>query len=163
MSAYPEEQTMYQKQNKIMGLPIAAAFAIGLLGMIIVNPLSAEEKMSFTIKSTAFTDGGGIPSKYTCEGKDVSPPLTWEGVPANTRSLVLIVDDPDAPDPKAPKMSTGSCITFLLMLPVCLKPEPFLLAQRKGSMTGKEPVTTAPVLRSAGTGISISCMPWIWF
>lgn len=96
---------MYQKQNKIMGLPIAAAFAIGLLGMIIVNPLSAEEKMSFTIKSTAFTDGGGIPSKYTCEGKDVSPPLTWEGVPANTRSLVLIVDDPDAPDPKAPKMT----------------------------------------------------------
>jgi Raf kinase inhibitor-like YbhB/YbcL family protein len=105
MSAYPEEQTMYQKQNKITGLLVSAAFAIGLLGMIIVNPLSAEEKMSFTIKSTAFTDGGEIPSKYTCEGKDVSPPLTWEGVPANTRSLVLIVDDPDAPDPKAPKMT----------------------------------------------------------
>jgi Raf kinase inhibitor-like YbhB/YbcL family protein len=105
MSIHSEEQTMYQKQNKIMGLLVSAAFAIGLLGMIIVNPLSAEEKMSFTIKSTAFTDGGEIPSKYTCEGKDVSPPLTWEGVPGNTRSLVLIVDDPDAPDPKAPKMT----------------------------------------------------------
>ena len=96
---------MHRKLNKITGLPIAAAFAIGFLVTIIVNPLYAEEKMSFTIKSTAFTDGGTIPSKYTCEGKDVSPPLSWEGVPGNTRSLVLIIDDPDAPDPKAPKMT----------------------------------------------------------
>src|SRR5262249_33085500 len=45
-----------------------------------------------------------IPSKYTCEGEDVSPPLAWEGVPNGAKSLVLIIDDPDAPDPKAPKM-----------------------------------------------------------
>jgi Raf kinase inhibitor-like YbhB/YbcL family protein len=43
-----------------------------------------------------------IPAKYTCEGADVSPPLSWSGVPEGTRSLALIVDDPDAPDPKAP-------------------------------------------------------------
>lgn len=65
----------------------------------------AEETMALTLKSTAFTENGKIPSRYTCEGNDVSPPLTWEGVPDNTRSLVLIVDDPDAPDPRAPKMT----------------------------------------------------------
>ncbi len=57
------------------------------------------------IHSTAFTDGGEIPARYTCEDADTSPPLAWEGVPANTRSLVLIVDDPDAPDPAAPRMT----------------------------------------------------------
>ena len=61
--------------------------------------------MALTLKSTAFTEGGKIPARYTCEGNDISPPLTWEGVPDNTRSLVLIVDDPDAPDPRAPKMT----------------------------------------------------------
>lgn len=57
------------------------------------------------LESTAFTHGGKIPSKYTCDGKNISPPLQWSGIPAATRSLVLIVDDPDAPDPKAPKMT----------------------------------------------------------
>lgn len=61
--------------------------------------------MTLTLSSTAFTTGGEIPSKYTCERDDVSPPLEWEGVPDQTRSLVLIVDDPDAPDPRAPKMT----------------------------------------------------------
>lgn len=60
--------------------------------------------MSFTITSTAFADGGAIPKKHTREGDDVSPELTWSGVPENTRSLTLIVDDPDAPDPEAPRM-----------------------------------------------------------
>jgi Raf kinase inhibitor-like YbhB/YbcL family protein len=46
----------------------------------------------------------GLPTKYTCEGEDVSPPLAWEAVPNGAKSLVLIIDDPDAPDPKAPKM-----------------------------------------------------------
>ncbi len=61
--------------------------------------------MALEIHSTAFAPGGEIPAKYTCEGCDVSPPLAWSGVPAGTKSLVLIVDDPDAPDPKAPKMT----------------------------------------------------------
>jgi hypothetical protein len=59
--------------------------------------------MSLTLTSTAFQDGGAIPSLYTCQGQDISPPLTWSGVPAGTQSLVLIVDDPDAPDPAAPQ------------------------------------------------------------
>jgi Raf kinase inhibitor-like YbhB/YbcL family protein len=61
--------------------------------------------MDLQIYSPAFDEGGEIPAAYTCEGADVSPPLAWEGVPANTRSLVLIVDDPDAPDPAAPRMT----------------------------------------------------------
>jgi len=59
--------------------------------------------MSLQITSTAFEPGGEIPRRYTCEGQDHSPPLAWKGVPAGTRSFVLIVDDPDAPDPEAPK------------------------------------------------------------
>ena len=61
--------------------------------------------MSLTITSTAFAPNGAIPALYTCEGEDLSPPLAWSGVPAGTKSLALIVDDPDAPDPAAPKMT----------------------------------------------------------
>lgn len=60
--------------------------------------------MALTLKSTAFENGEQIPTRYTCKGEDISPPLNWLGVPENTRSLVLIIDDPDAPDPQAPKM-----------------------------------------------------------
>lgn len=59
--------------------------------------------MKLTISSSAFAEGGSIPKRYTCDGQDVSPPLEWTGVPAHSKSLVLIVDDPDAPDPKAPQ------------------------------------------------------------
>ncbi|MBI5038329.1 MAG: YbhB/YbcL family Raf kinase inhibitor-like protein [Nitrospirae bacterium] len=53
--------------------------------------------MAFTINSTAFKEGGTIPKQYTCDGTDVSPPLSWEGAPAATKSFALIMDDPDAP------------------------------------------------------------------
>jgi Raf kinase inhibitor-like YbhB/YbcL family protein len=59
--------------------------------------------MTLILKSSAFDNGAEIPARYTCKGDDVSLPLNWEGVPEAARSLVLIVDDPDAPDPKAPK------------------------------------------------------------
>jgi Raf kinase inhibitor-like YbhB/YbcL family protein len=61
--------------------------------------------MSLTITSTAFAQDGAIPARYTCQGDDVSPPLAWSGAPPGTRSFALIVDDPDAPDPAAPKMT----------------------------------------------------------
>lgn len=63
----------------------------------------ADAALALTLTSSAFKPGAPIPSLYTCEGKDISPPLSWEGVPAATKSLALILDDPDAPDPKAPK------------------------------------------------------------
>jgi Raf kinase inhibitor-like YbhB/YbcL family protein len=61
--------------------------------------------MGLTLSSSAFTNGGAIPARHTCDGDDVSPPLVWDGIPERAQSLVLIVDDPDAPDPKAPKMT----------------------------------------------------------
>ena len=61
--------------------------------------------MALALTSSAFAPGGEIPALYTCEGKDLSPPLEWAGVPAGTKSLALVVDDPDAPDPLAPKMT----------------------------------------------------------
>jgi hypothetical protein len=61
--------------------------------------------MALTIGSAAFEDGAPMATKYTCEGEDISPPLQWEGIPEGTRSLALIMDDPDAPDPAAPKMT----------------------------------------------------------
>jgi len=57
------------------------------------------------LSSAAFEEGQSIPKAYTCEGRDLSPPLSWDGVPAGTKSLVLIVDDPDAPDPAAPRVT----------------------------------------------------------
>lgn len=53
--------------------------------------------MAFTIGSEDFNPGEPIPSRYTCDGEDVSPSLAWEGRPENTASFVLILDDPDAP------------------------------------------------------------------
>jgi Raf kinase inhibitor-like YbhB/YbcL family protein len=53
--------------------------------------------MSMTVSSTAFTDGGTIPRRYTCDGENVSPPLRFAGVPSGTRQLALLVEDPDAP------------------------------------------------------------------
>lgn len=59
--------------------------------------------VEISLTSPAFSDGGTIPDLYTCTGQDISPPLTWGELPTGTRSLALIVDDPDAPDPAAPK------------------------------------------------------------
>ena len=59
--------------------------------------------MPLAIRSPAFSHGGAIPRKFTCDDEDVSPALEWSGAPAGTKSFALIVDDPDAPDPKAPK------------------------------------------------------------
>lgn len=64
------------------------------------------------IVSTAFQNEGEIPTKHTCEGVDVSPTLEWSSVPEGTQSLALIVDDPDAPDPNAPKMTWVHWVLF---------------------------------------------------
>lgn len=70
-----------------------------------VAALSQEAPVALTLKSAAFQANGDIPREYTCDGGDASPPLEWSGAPADTKSFALIVDDPDAPDPKAPKMT----------------------------------------------------------
>ena len=61
--------------------------------------------MSLILASSSFDHKGMIPARHTCDGQDSSPQLAWTGVPADAKSLVLIVDDPDAPDPAAPQMT----------------------------------------------------------
>jgi len=64
-----------------------------------------DHHQRLTLSSAAFANGTMIPARHTCDGDNRSPPLSWSGVPAAAQSLVLIVDDPDAPDPAAPKMT----------------------------------------------------------
>lgn len=58
--------------------------------------------MTLSMTSSSFAHEAAIPARHTCDGADVSPPLAWTGVPAGTKSLALVIDDPDAPDPRAP-------------------------------------------------------------
>jgi hypothetical protein len=59
--------------------------------------------MAIKVTSSAFQQGGSIPAKYTCEGQDISPPLAWSGAPSSAKTIAMIVDDPDAPDPAKPQ------------------------------------------------------------
>ena len=99
-----------------------AAAALALLGS--ASSLLAENRsMNLTLTSGAFAAGGQIPSVYTCEGKDVSPPLAWGGAPSGTKSFVLVVDDPDAPDPAAPKMTWVHWVLYDLPASASALPE----------------------------------------
>jgi hypothetical protein len=69
---------------------------------------------SFTLSSSAFAPGQPIPAVHTCQGADVSPPLSWTDPPAGTKSLALIADDPDAPDPAAPRMVFAHWVLYNL-------------------------------------------------
>ena len=91
-------------------MPTASSVQVCLLPTILFTILVcpagfAEETMALTLTSPAFADNGAIPMEYTCDGRDLSPPLAWTGAPAGTRSLALIIDDPDAPDPAKPRMT----------------------------------------------------------
>lgn len=83
----------------LIGISVGAAMTGWLMG--------GKEKsiMSLVITSPSFMQDRAISSRHTCDGLNVSPPLSWTGVPAGTKSLALIVDDPDAPDPDAPRMT----------------------------------------------------------
>jgi hypothetical protein len=87
------------------GKSLTMMLACGMLALAHAGALPAEHTMTMTLTSTAFENGAEIPAIFTCEGSDISPALAWHGVPANAKTLVLIVDDPDAPDPAAPKMT----------------------------------------------------------
>ena len=91
------------------GLMAACALAM-VVG--VVGDAGEDSSMQLTITSTAFEHEGRIPRHYTCEGDDVSPPLAWSGVPEGAQTLVLIVDDPDAPDPANPRMTWVHWVLF---------------------------------------------------
>ena len=96
---------------------------------MIINP----QAMALKVTSPAFQAGGPIPSKYTCEGQDISPPLAWSGGPAATKSFALIVDDPDAPDPAKPQRVYVHWVVYSLPATATALPEN---ASKKGLPTG---------------------------
>jgi Raf kinase inhibitor-like YbhB/YbcL family protein len=89
--------------------------------------------MPLKITSTAFQPGGSIPSKYTCEDQDLSPPLEWSGAPSGTKTFALIVDDPDAPDPAKPKRVYVHWVLYNLPATATSLPEN---ASKNGPLTG---------------------------
>ena len=108
--------------------------------------------MALTLKSSAFLHNGAIPKRYTCQGEDVSVPLAWSGAPPATKSFVLIVDDPDAPDPKAPRMTWVHWVLYNL--------PPTAMALREGIRTGELPKGTLEGLNDwKRTGYGGPCPP----
>jgi Raf kinase inhibitor-like YbhB/YbcL family protein len=85
-----------------------AWFSNSLLIVLSIHSFTYAEKeveLDMILISPDFKEQGTIPEKHTCDGEDISPALSWSDVPSGTKSFVLIVDDPDAPDPAAPKMT----------------------------------------------------------
>jgi Raf kinase inhibitor-like YbhB/YbcL family protein len=79
--------------------------------------------MALVLTSPVFASSGSIPARHTCEGEDISPELRWEGDPLATKSFGLIVDDPDAPDPRAPKMTWVHWVVYDIPADVHVLPE----------------------------------------
>lgn len=68
-----------------------------LFSLFIMSSCRRDVNMAFTLESKAFSPGQRMPAKFTCDGEDVSPALSWKGAPSNTKSFAIIMDDPDAP------------------------------------------------------------------
>jgi hypothetical protein len=107
---------MTDKAMKIRpwGSDLLRMIVLGVLGALAVQIEAEEANMSMTITSSAFAHNGSMPKQYTCEGKDISPPFTWSDIPGKAKSLALIVDDPDAPDPAAPRMTWVHWVVYNL-------------------------------------------------
>ena len=121
--------------------------------------------MGLALSSPAFTPGGEIPALFTCEGQDLSPALDWTGVPEAAESLVLIIDDPDAPDPSAPKMTWVHWVLYNIPpMPAALPRAVAARRPSRGHQRGDERLetdraTAGPARRLAGTATSTSSTP----
>lgn len=109
--------------------------------------------MALVLTSDAFQDGSPMPEWLTCNGLECSPPLRWSGLPDGTRSLALIIDDPDAPDPGAPRMVWDHWVLFNLPVQCDSLPE-------GAANTGQLPPGAHEGLNSWGrTGYGGPCPP----
>jgi Raf kinase inhibitor-like YbhB/YbcL family protein len=126
---------MIPARTTLAGVSAALVILLAQLGM--AEPQG--DPMALTLTSSAFKPQGHIPAKYTCEGDDISPPLAFGGVPQGTKSLALIIDDPDAPDPAAPQRVWVHWVVYNM------PPDTHGLAENAGS---------AGLPRGASTGIN---------
>ncbi len=85
--------------GELTQLVLIAVLSCWAFGVLVAEGSAAQASQGagMRLSSTGFTEGGLIPEKYTCDGRNVSPPLEWTGVPSPAKSITLIVDDPDAP------------------------------------------------------------------
>lgn len=102
--------------------------------------------MTLTLRSPAFPDRGQIPRQYTCDGANSPPPLEWSHVPAGTKSLALVMEDPDAPDPAAPTHTFVHWIIYNLPSAAAGLAEghPLPASARQGANDGKQVGYTGP-------------------
>ena len=106
----------------------------------------------FTLTSSAFASAGQIPVRHTCDGPNLSPPLAWSGAPAGAKSFALLVHDPDAPDPAAPKRDWVHWVLYNL--------PPNIDALREGaSRAGLPPGAREGRNDGDGTGYTGPCPP----
>ena len=103
--------------------------SIGLLLASLMAASAGAKESTMHRSSSAFSGNSAIPAPFTCQGVDHSPPLAWTDVPAGTKSFALIVDDPDAPDPAAPKTTWVHWVLYNL------PPETTALAEGMGAST----------------------------
>ena len=97
-----------------------------------------EHNMALILQSPDFVHQGEIPKTFTCDGDDSSPVLSWSGLPPHTKSLVLIVDDPDAPDPAKPKMTWVHWLLYNIPTTVTELPRAFAVdVSHAGTQQGK--------------------------
>ena len=126
--------------------------------------------MALSLSSPVFDPNGPIPKLYTCDGADASPPLAWGDVPEGAKSLVLIVDDPDAPDPAAPKINYVHWVLYDLPPSATglgqarpgATPSPFRRERGKARTTGIARDTAGHARRSGATDTSSSSMRSTW-
>jgi Raf kinase inhibitor-like YbhB/YbcL family protein len=112
------------------------------------DPATPTQMATIKISSPAFQEGGMIPERYTCDGDDISPPLSWEAIPEGAKSLALIVDDPDAPG--------GTFVHWVLYdLPADLEGLPENLPPGKGFPIGG----TEGINSTESTGYTGLCPP----
>lgn len=116
-------------------LLIIVIFGFSYSSMLLAT---GEQKMTLMLKSPNFMQMGEIPKDLTCDGENISPALSWSGVPQNAKSLVLIVDDPDAPDPAAPKITWVHWLLYNIPTTATQLPKAVSVATLpKGTLQGK--------------------------
>ncbi len=96
---------MARKRTLNMRMSVALPWFLLLMTVVPAVGIGTPATNVLRLTSPAYRNHAGIPARFTCDGRNISPPLAWSGAPAGTKSFVLILEDPDAPDPAAPQMT----------------------------------------------------------